>query len=239
MRARSPCTPVFAEQPESRRRGTTAGNSPPARRRTRTACERHLTDTRQAWRRHSSRIGHSLPAPHHTRASSRPWCAGDGYDPHRGQRVGEATNPGPPCERAVDMPPVPCPGADIRNQRARALHALAQMRRLPDGPPSPAGTISDMLDEDTPYYASPEATPRHQSPIPAHGPLLRETSASAVGRGLARLHASAVPATRCGPAMARHATAERPARPGLLLAICALVACSRRPLHQRGRTRLA
>ncbi|CAE7940818.1 unnamed protein product, partial [Symbiodinium sp. KB8] len=119
---------MFAEQPESRRRGTTAGNPPP-------------------------------------------WCAGDGYDPHRGRRVGEAANPGPPCERAVDMPPVRRrPGADIRNQRARALHALAQMRLLPDGPPSPAGTISDTLDEDTPY-ASPDATPRHQSPVPRIGSL--------------------------------------------------------------------
>ena len=39
------------------------------------------------------------------------------------------------------------------------------------------------------------------------------TGASAVGRGHARLHASAVSATRCGPALARQATAERPARP--------------------------
>ena len=42
------------------------------------------------------------------------------------------------------------------------------MRLLPDGPPSPAGTISDTLDEDTPY-ASPDATPRHQPPVPRTG----------------------------------------------------------------------
>ena len=40
------------------------------------------------------------------------------------------------------------------------------MRLLPDRPPSPAGTISDTLDEDTPY-ASPATTPRQ--PVPGIG----------------------------------------------------------------------
>ena len=53
------------------------------------------------------------------------------------------------------------------------------------------------------HPTAPVASPPHR--VPWYG----RTGASAVGRGHARpLHASAVPATRCGPALARQATAR-------------------------------
>ena len=87
-----------------------------------------LTDPHKRLRHDFSRIGYTLPPVRNLkRASTFSRCAGEGHDPHRGRCVGEASNPGPPSERTADTP-----------QRARALHALAQMR--PDAP-SPAGTI--------------------------------------------------------------------------------------------------
>ena len=86
---------VFTKQPGSRRRGAHTGNTSLARRAAWTVCERLLTDTRKTSRHNPSRIGHTLrPARNHKRASTCSRCAGEGHDPHRGRRVGEASNPG-------------------------------------------------------------------------------------------------------------------------------------------------
>ena len=159
MRARSLCTHMFAEQPESRRRGTTVG------------------------------ILFHREAP---RAGAKQERAGSVYSktpplhPHRGRRIGEATNPGP-----TDV---------TRHRRHRALHALAQMGLLQPGEApamaSDAETLSDTLSQQTPF-ASPRELEREASPT-----LGGEAAPTAPGDATPGFTPPASPASLPAPARA-------------------------------------
>ncbi|CAE7744407.1 unnamed protein product [Symbiodinium sp. CCMP2592] len=90
--------------------------------------------------------------------------------PTLGRRIGEATNPGLPTrgDHAHD---------DVSRRRSRALHALAQMRLLPEpaAPDSGAETLSDTLSAHT-AIASPR---RSLSPARAEPNLVGEAAPTA------------------------------------------------------------
>ena len=153
----------------------------------------------------------------------------DQHHPHSGRRVGEASHPGPPNERAADTAPEP-PSVAARQRRARALHALAQMRLLPAAPPSPAASIF--------RHAGRRHAVRFTSCYPATGSSRAAASGrcctNIVRRGDARVHTTTIPARRDGPAMAGCPPAEHDARPKMLVAFRAVAACGRRASHSRG-----
>ena len=87
--------------------------------------------------------------------------------PHRGRRIGEATNPGPPdmpSPARADQARAPEPHDDASRRRSRALHALAQMRLLLERAAHDSGaeTVSDTLSAHTAVAKPrPAAGPRH------------------------------------------------------------------------------
>ncbi|CAE7417675.1 unnamed protein product, partial [Symbiodinium microadriaticum] len=126
------------------------------------------------------RIARDL-ALHTTQQSPIEWTrTADQHHPHSGRRVGEASHPGPPNERAADTAPEP-PSVAVRQRRERALHALAQMRLLLAAPPSPAATPRPAAAEppragDAAPTLSGEATPGFTPPQSPRDSALLQSS---------------------------------------------------------------